>query len=108
MCQYKRLHIGIALAPEQAMEKILQGIPKAVCFLDDVLVTGRDNQEHMETLAEVLKWLNKCGLQLKKNKCEFLKPRVEYLGRIVNATGLHTAPNKVKGVVDAPQPQDQK
>ena len=109
--QYKRLPFGIASAPaifQQAMEKILQGIPKAVCYLDDVLVTGRDDQEHMETLAEVLKQLNERGLQLKKSKCEFLKPRVEYLGHIVDATGLHTAPNKVKAVVDAPQPQDQK
>jgi hypothetical protein len=48
--QYLRLPFEIAPAPaifQQAMEKILQGISKVVCYRDDVLVTGRDNQEHM-------------------------------------------------------------
>jgi hypothetical protein len=41
--QYLRLPFGIASAPaifQKAMEKILQGISKAVCYVDDVLVTG--------------------------------------------------------------------
>ena len=47
--QYTRLPFGIASAPaifQQTMEKILQGIPRVVCYIDDVLVTGKDHHEH--------------------------------------------------------------
>ena len=55
--QYTRLPFGIASAPavfQQQMEKILQGIPNTTCYLDDVLITGCDDKEHLETLQKVL------------------------------------------------------
>ena len=54
--KYKRLPFGIASAPaifQSQMEKILQGIPKAVCYLDDVLITGKDDSDHLATLEKV-------------------------------------------------------
>ena len=69
--QYQRLPFGIASALaifQNQMEKILQGIPKAVCYLDDVLITGKDDSEHLATLEKVLDRLHQWGLRLKKNK----------------------------------------
>ena len=54
--QYTRLPFGIAAAPaifQQAMEKILQGIPKVICYLNDVLITGQNDEEHLKTLETV-------------------------------------------------------
>ena len=54
--QYQCLPFGIASAPaifQSQMEKILQGIPKAICYLDDVLITGKDDSEHLATLEKV-------------------------------------------------------
>ena len=54
--QYKRLPFGIASAPaifQSQMEKILHGIPKAVCYLSDVLITGKDDSENLATLEKV-------------------------------------------------------
>ena len=54
--QYTRLPFGIASAPaifQQAMEKILHGIPWAICYLDDVLITGQNDEEHLKTLETV-------------------------------------------------------
>ena len=48
--QYTRLPFGIASAPaifQHQMEKILQGIPNIACYLDDVLITGKDDSEHV-------------------------------------------------------------
>ena len=47
------------------MEKILQGIPKVACYLDDVLVTGVDDTEHLSILQRVLSRLDEWGLRLK-------------------------------------------
>ena len=52
----KQLPFGIALALaifQNQMEKILQGIPKAVCYLDNVLITSKDDSDHLETLEKV-------------------------------------------------------
>ena len=58
--QYTRLPFGIASAPaifQHQMEKILQGIPNIACYLDDVLITGKDDSEHVATLEKVFERL---------------------------------------------------
>ena len=72
--QYHRLPFGVASAPavfQQAMEKILQGLPMVVVYIDDILVTGRTEREHLENLSRVFSRLQDYGLRLKKDKCFF-------------------------------------
>ena len=72
------------------MDVILQGIPHVCCYIDNILVTGMDHQEHLQSLEEVLQYLEQNNLTMKKSKCEFFKDSVEYLGHCVDAQGLHT------------------
>ena len=39
------------------------------------------------------------------HKCEFLKSRVDYLGFLISANGIHASPEKVKSGVEWPTPQ---
>jgi len=43
------------------MDTILQGMDHVICYLDDILVTGRNDAEHLHTLEEVLKRLQRHG-----------------------------------------------
>ena len=43
---------------------------------------------------------------MKKEKCEFLQPAVEYLGHKIDAEGLHTMANKLESIVQAPKPHN--
>ena len=107
--QYTRLPFGIASAPaifQQQMEEILQGIPKTVCYLDDILITGQDDKEHLTTLQKVFERLHQWGLRLKESKCSFMTNSVNYLGYIVDAEGLHTAPDKIDAIRNAPRPEN--
>ena len=62
------------------MESLVQGIPNAVVYLDDILITGSTEELYMETLGEVL-WRNqKAGVKLRREKCVFMAPSVVYLG----------------------------
>ena len=73
--RYNRLPFGISSAPgifQRVIESLLQGIPKVVVYLDDILVTGSTDEEHLQNLAEVLKQIQQASLRLKKEKCEFL------------------------------------
>ena len=107
--QYTRLPFGIASAPaifQKTMDTILQGIPHVCCYLDDILVTGKDDAEHLQVLEEVFCRLEKHGLRLKREKCSFMKSSVEYLGHRIDATGIHTLPSKLQAIQDAPEPQN--
>ena len=108
--QYTRLPFGIASAPaifQQQMEKILQGIPpKIACYLDDILITGQDDEEHLTILQKVFERLHQWGLRLKESKCSFMKNSVNYLGYIVDAEGIHTAPDKIDAIRNAPRPEN--
>ena len=45
---YNRLPFGVASAPavfQQLMEQILKGLQGVACYLDDVLITGRNDQD---------------------------------------------------------------
>ena len=63
-------------------------------YIDDILVTGATEQEHLANLAQVLQRLDTAGMKLKRPKCVFLLRSVSYLGHIISAEGLRTADSK--------------
>ena len=72
--RYTHLSFGVALAPavfQRTMEMVYKGMPMVVVYLDDILVAGRTEQEHLTHLAQVLERLDSAGMKLKKEKCAF-------------------------------------
>ena len=55
------------------METLLQAIPGVVVYLDDIIITGRNEQKHLSTLGKVLTKLEEAGLRLNKDKCRFMQ-----------------------------------
>ena len=107
--QYKRLPSGVASAPaifQRTIESILKGLPHTSVYLDDILVTGDSETEHLHNLEEVLKRLSKAGIRLKRQKCAFMLTEVEYLGHKLSAEGLRHTESKVRAITDAPAPQN--
>ena len=105
--QFVRLPFGIASAPavfQKTMDTVLQGLPKVLCYLDDILITGSNEEEHFQNVEQVLQRLQQYGIRAKRSKCTFMSESVEYLGHRVDASGLHTAASKVEAVRRAPQP----
>ena len=105
--RYTRLPFGIASAPalfQKAMDTILQGIPHTICYLDDILVTGANDVEHLSNLKEVLSRLQRHGVHLKQKKCCFMQDLVDYLGHHVTADGIHVDASKVEALRQAPPP----
>ena len=85
----------------------LEGIDGVICYINDILVTGSTDEQHLERLEKVLQRLKEYGLRVKKTTCDFCQPLVEYLGYQVDADGLHTLPSKVAAIVQAPEPENE-
>ena len=88
------------------MESILQGLPYVSVYIDNILVTGDTEEQHLLNLEEVLRRLEEAGLHLKRGKCAFLLPEVEYLGHIISTQGLRPSEKKIQAIMLAPVPEN--
>ena len=107
--RYNRLPFGVHSAPaifQRAMEGLLRVIPSTVVYLDDILITGKTEEEHLRNINEVMTRLEDEGLTLKKEKCQFMLDKVKYLGHTISADGLKPSESKTRAIVDAPLPQN--
>ena len=80
--RYRRLPFDIASAPaifQHAMDMILQGIPHVIYYIDDVLVTGKTEEEHLQNLTQVLHRVKGQGMWLKEAKCAFFREKLNTL-----------------------------
>ena len=107
--RYTRLQFGIAAAPaifQQIIDKLLNGLNKTGGILDDLIVTGVDEVQHVSNLHKTLSKLERCGVKLKKSKCAIMQPQIEYFAFIVDRHGIHPSPAKVKAILEAQEPQN--
>ena len=99
----ERMPFGLTNAPatfQCLMENCLGELHLSWCiiYLDDIIVFSDNPSEHLRRLRGVFAKLDKAGLKLKPNKCEFFKTRITYLGHIVSSKGIETDPKKVEAV----------
>ena len=88
------------------MDQVLQRIPGTQCYIDDIVVTVKNDHEHCENLDKVMTCLENAGLMLTKTKCEFMKDEIEYCRHLINQDGLCKPQKKIEAVVNVPSPQN--
>src|SRR4029434_11361711 len=88
------------------MEQVLQDIPRTQCYLDDILITGKNDEDHLQNFSIVLKRLSDYGLRAKREKCEFFKSEISYCCHVIDRFGLHKSQDKVEAVLKAPRPEN--
>ena len=76
-----------------------------VVYLDDILIYSDTLEEHRRHVRDVLRRLRKAGLYARADKCEFERDTVEYLGYILSPDGLKMSEDKVKAIIDWPEPR---
>ena len=80
------------------MNRILEGLDGVVCLMDDILVFGKDRNEHNSRLRDVLQRLEKANVTLNPSKCEFEKTTVRFLGHIIDGQGIRADPEKTEAI----------
>ena len=69
-------------------------------YLDDILIFSENLKDHKRHVREVLGGLQKNGLHLAAEKCEFHRTSVKYLGFIISTEGCALDPAKIETVVN--------
>ena len=97
---------GITSAPaifQRTMDNLLQGLDHVRVYIDDILVTSKTEEEHLQTLTEVLTRLQSAGMRLKREKCTFMADEVVYLGHRINREGIQPTDDKVRAISATPR-----
>ncbi|GJP80145.1 hypothetical protein CLOP_g10371 [Closterium sp. NIES-67] len=69
-----------------------------VVYLDDILIYSRDMHQHVQHLRRVFDILRRERFYVKLSKREFALEKVQFLGHMVRAQGVHVDPKKIKAV----------
>ena len=88
------------------MDIILQGLDHVASIQDDILITGKDDDEHIKNLDSVLSRLDHYGLRLQLSKCKFMQKSVTYMGCVISASGISPTEEKVEAIKQAPRPEN--
>jgi site-specific DNA-cytosine methylase len=107
--QWKYLPFGLKNAPsefQRVMDQVLEGLPFARAYIDDILVYSETAEEHLKHLEMVFERLRAANLSLHPEKCAFFGERVPYLGHMVVPGGLEVQEAKVRAILEVPAPVD--
>ena len=107
--QYKRLNFGINTAAElfqKAVEHALAGLNGVLNISDDVIIFGKDQEEHDRNLNLVLQRLVEKGLTLNKDKCIFSTNHLDFFGLHFSSKGISIQESKIKALVEAKAPKN--
>ena len=104
----KRLMFGINAATEVFNEEVKQtfsDISNALNIYDDILVFGKNKQEHDLALIQTVVRLSDCGLTANLPKCIFDKPKLEFFGLVFSEQGTSPSEEKVNAIKNLDTPK---
>nr|KAG5706518.1 hypothetical protein BaRGS_028689 [Batillaria attramentaria] len=107
--EYTRMPFGLCSAPA-TFQRLMQVTMSDFLFefllvyLDDLLVYSKSFDEHLVQLEHLLQRIAQLGLKLKREKCQFLRRQVTYLGHTISADGVSCDDDKVEQVRKWPTP----
>ena len=76
-----------------------------VIYLDDVIVFGHTEEEHLEHLHVVFKRFQEFNLKLKPSKCSFFQSEIVYLAHHISRRGILSSWENVRAVQEFPMPE---
>uniref|UniRef100_A0AAV2MLX7 Gypsy retrotransposon integrase-like protein 1 n=1 Tax=Knipowitschia caucasica TaxID=637954 RepID=A0AAV2MLX7_KNICA len=107
--RYKRLIFGVSSASEQYQHEVtsaLTGIEGVANISDDIIVHAPDHDTHRQRLHAVLERLEKCGLTLNGEKCQFEMDKLVFMGILLTEKGVGPTSERVRALEEAREPEN--
>ena len=105
--RFVRLPFGTSVSSEIFQKKLLEaldGLPGVVCIADDVIIHGKDPEEHDRNLIAFMERFRDKGIKLNREKLQLRMSEVTFMGHCITKDVLQSDPEKVKAIakMDAP------
>ena len=103
--------MGLCNAPshfQRLMTLVFRGLQweSVVVYLDDIVVTGKLFEQHVDNLRAVFDRLQYANLKLKPEKCQLFRQEILFLGHKVSVDGILPDPGKIRAVAEWSQPRN--
>ena len=101
--QYVRMPFGLKSAPVtfvRLITNVFRGLlgKIVIAYIDDLIVLGKNVEDHFHNLTLVLERLREANLKVKLAKCHFIKKEVTYLGHKLTDKGVEVTEDKIKAI----------
>lgn len=77
---------------------MIQGIKGCEDWVDDILIHGRDEQEHDERLSEFLRRCKEWGVVINAAKSQIRLSKVRFIGHVWSADGVTLDPERISAI----------
>ena len=107
--RFLRMPFGISSASEvmqKRNEETFGDIPDVHIIADDMIIAGKDEEEHDATFRKVMKRAREQNVKFNPEKIQFKVPKVIYMGTEITKDGLRPDPKKVEAITKMPKPQN--
>ena len=74
---------------------------------DDIIIFGKDIEEHDEALHAVMEKLKMHNLSVKRSKCQFYKTDIDFFGLRLTENGVAPQASKIEAIKNTPSPTSQ-
>ena len=102
--RYLRLPFGINGSSEYFKKKCVDGLPGVVCIADNIVIHGRDTEEHDRHLNMFLLRCREKGIKLNRAKQETKVESPTFVGHRISKDGLSMDPSKVSSMRGMEEP----
>ena len=88
------------------MKGIFEGIKGCISYLDDLLIFGKNQEDHDNALRAVLMKIKEHGIGLNRKKCDFNLREIDFLGTRVLEGKIQPTEERLHGLLSFPLPRD--
>ena len=81
------------------MSDLLASEEGVFCHMDSVIIFRKNHQEHDARLHSVLQKILAAGVTLNKDKCEFFKDSLQFLGHMIDKCGISPDLSKTAAIL---------
>ncbi|XP_031359175.1 uncharacterized protein K02A2.6-like [Photinus pyralis] len=108
--KFLRMPFGIKTASEVFQERFQEIFADngVQVYIDDILVHGKDKQEHDERLKNVFRKAHEQNVKFNLSKCRFGVGEIKYLGYKFSSEGIMIDEEKIDAIKNMPQPKNKK
>ncbi|GFU75342.1 hypothetical protein TNCV_3510271 [Trichonephila clavipes] len=102
-----RIQFGLCNASssfKRFIDEVTRDLPFVYAFVDDLLVASDNEPQHLEHLEILFSKLKEYGLCISVEKCQFGQSTFEFLGFKLSGEGIEPLPDRVKCILEFPQP----
>lgn len=109
--KWNRLPFGLSVSPEvfqRVNTKMFGDIPNVGIYFDDVIICGKNTEEHDEALEKVVDRARKFNVKFNIDKLQFRSSEVKFLGLTYSSEGVRPDEVRLKAISEMERPLNKK